>query len=164
MNISDPNSHKDMYKDRGLKFEQRIQYLVLMLTFYKSRCEDLMKGTATEELVASPRQKYMSSKANKRNNGRRQVQLALGKEAEGHVNGEKGGKKVVQAAKEVDGKIEERKRIFAGPFGVVDTAADAADGVDGNTNTRGNTPELNDSRYPLTPKGTFTNIPETSAH
>jgi len=172
MNISNINSRKDMNKDRKLKFEERIQYLVLMLTFYKSRCEDLMKGNGIEELVASAKRKYLGSKTNKHQNGKRQVVLIAGKEA---TRAKKAQVKSGVDGEVAEAKVEEPKQMFAGPFGIVGTATeravdialtaddDAMDvdaDIDWNTSTRG----LDNSHHATTPKGKSTNMRKASAH
>jgi len=51
-----------------LTFAERIDYIIELLALYKSRCEDLLKGSALGETVATPQFKLRCAAQNKQNN------------------------------------------------------------------------------------------------
>jgi hypothetical protein len=80
--IHDKGMHDLIKQDRMLTFEQRRLHLREFMCFFKSRCEDFMKGTAMVESVAAPKQKLRSCLPNKRLNLRRAVWIKNGQEAQ----------------------------------------------------------------------------------
>ncbi|KAJ4364145.1 hypothetical protein N0V83_009600 [Neocucurbitaria cava] len=74
-------------KDMNLTFEERMEYLIKMLCFFKSRCDVFMKGSGLEEIVAQPFQKLSQALSNRGQNDRRAEYLAAGRKAKGKVVG-----------------------------------------------------------------------------
>ncbi|KAH7092420.1 hypothetical protein FB567DRAFT_588699 [Paraphoma chrysanthemicola] len=81
LSIHDLHMQKEIQQDCKLTFEERIQYLVKLLCFYKSKCEDFMKGAQSEEIVACPKQKLSACKINLKQNKGRAIVLKKGREA-----------------------------------------------------------------------------------
>mgnify|MGYP003624105396 CR=1 FL=1 len=81
LSIHDPNMQREIRQDSMLTFEERMQYLIKLLCFYKSKCEDFMKGTQAEEIVACPKQKLQSCRVNLMQNKGRAVFIRKGREA-----------------------------------------------------------------------------------
>jgi hypothetical protein len=81
LSIHDPNMQREIRQDSMLTFEERMQYLIKLLCFYKSKCEDFMKGTQAEEIVACPKQKLQSCRVNLMQNKGRAVVIRKGREA-----------------------------------------------------------------------------------
>ena len=61
-------------------FAQRIQYLVVLLTQFKARCENLIKGTFLHTVVGNPKDALESSHLNAIVNPKRQECLAFAHE------------------------------------------------------------------------------------
>ncbi|KAF1364221.1 hypothetical protein EJ07DRAFT_172180 [Lizonia empirigonia] len=64
----------------SLTFGERIRYLVVILTQFKARCENLIKGTFLHTVVGNPKQALKDSHLNARVNPRRQECLAFAHE------------------------------------------------------------------------------------
>jgi hypothetical protein len=68
LSIHDPAIEDTIVKEGMLTFGERIDYIIDLLALYKSRCEDLMKGSALDETVAMPQFKLRCAAQNKQNN------------------------------------------------------------------------------------------------
>ncbi|OAL57326.1 hypothetical protein IQ07DRAFT_486659, partial [Pyrenochaeta sp. DS3sAY3a] len=64
LSIYDSDTLKSIAKESHLTFKERMDFLAMMFTFIKNRCDAVMKGTMLEELVAQPRLKLTQSLAN----------------------------------------------------------------------------------------------------
>jgi hypothetical protein len=142
---------REIRQDSTLTFEERMQYLIKLLCFYKSKCEDFMKGTQAEEIVACPKQKLQSCRVNLMQNKGRAVVIRKGREA----------KKAAEAAEAEQDDMEalaQSTHVDGGDTQVAvdDRAATTAevDGPDGDVSMKDNdeVPLVNDVGVPCSIK------------
>ena len=60
-------------------FQVRLNYLIKLICFWKSRCEDFKIGNRMQECVALPHKKMLAALSNKKMNANRQAWLDEGR-------------------------------------------------------------------------------------
>ncbi|KAF1846237.1 uncharacterized protein K460DRAFT_406455 [Cucurbitaria berberidis CBS 394.84] len=79
LSIYDRETLRNIKRDINFTFEERMQCLIKMLCFFKSRCDAFMKGSAMEETVAQPLQKLTQALTNRNQNDKRAKIIAAGR-------------------------------------------------------------------------------------
>ncbi|KAF2844624.1 hypothetical protein T440DRAFT_374288, partial [Plenodomus tracheiphilus IPT5] len=79
LTIFDHNTYEELNRDSALTFEERMEYIIKMLCFFKAKCDSFMKGTCTEELVAAVRVKFAMALGNRKQNDRRAPLIQYGR-------------------------------------------------------------------------------------
>ncbi|CAO2649828.1 Nn.00g011200.m01.CDS01 [Neocucurbitaria sp. VM-36] len=81
LSIYDRETLKNVKKDINLTFEERMQCVIKLLCFFKSKCDAFMKGSTLEETVALPLQRLTQALTNRDQNDKRAKIIAAGRKA-----------------------------------------------------------------------------------
>ena len=78
--VASDNALKTIKESAHFTFAQRIQYLVVLMSEFKARCEGLIKGTFLDTIVGNPQNALTTSRANYYSNIERQKDLTYSRE------------------------------------------------------------------------------------